>query len=168
MKAPFLSCVVAADRNGAIGTGGKLPWRMPADLRHFKIVTFGHPVIMGRKTYESIGKPLHDRTNIVITRNKAFRADGCLMTGTFAEAVERAKSSPGSDEVFVIGGAEIYALALPQAERIYFTLIETKVPGADAFFPKLDPKVWRLAHDEPHPADAQNPFAFRFQIYLRS
>ncbi len=131
------SFVVAAARNGVIGRGNALPWRLPEDLAFFKRLTMGHPIIMGRKTYESIGKPLPGRLNIVVTRS-AFQAPGC----TVVDSLEAAYRAAGdADEVFVIGGAQIFEAALPSADRIYLTEIESAIDG-DTYFPRFDRSQW--------------------------
>ena len=135
----MLSLIVAASRNGVIGAGGKLPWRLPADLKRFKEITLGHPILMGRKTFESIGKPLPGRANIVITRQKGFQACGATVAHSLEEALQICE---GRDEVFVIGGAEIYKEALPLANRIYLTRIEQDFEGDTTLF-EIDPKLWK-------------------------
>ncbi|MGV8834666.1 dihydrofolate reductase [Cellvibrio sp.] len=152
-----LAIIVAAARNGVIGCNNQLPWHLPQDLKYFKAVTLGKPVIMGRKTYESIGKPLPGRTNIVITRNKGWvAAEGVIVTNSFEQALLEAKKvcSPAAsdlDEVMVIGGAEIYRSALQFADRIYLTRVDVE-PEGDAFFEALDDTKWglesKLAGDE--------------------
>ena len=146
----MLSLIVAASRNGVIGAGGKLPWRLPADLKRFKAITLGHPILMGRKTFESIGKPLPGRTNIVITRQRGLEACGATVAHSLEEALQICE---GQDEVFVIGGAEIYKQALPLADRIYLTHIDQDFEG-DAFFPKLDPAAWKETAREEFPAES--------------
>lgn len=150
----MISFIVAVADNGVIGKDGAIPWYLPADLAHFKQTTMGHPIIMGRKTYESIGRALPGRTNIVITRNRNFHAEGCMVTSSINKAIRIAKSTDGSDEVFIIGGREIYALALPLAGRIYLTLVHTRVQG-DIFF-KFDQAQWQEVTRETHKADDKN------------
>lgn len=145
-----LSIIVAAARNGIIGRNNELPWRLPQDLQYFKATTMGKPVIMGRKTYESIGRPLPGRTNIVITRQADWSgAEGVIVVGSVDEAIAAAEKAAGKlvnhpEEAMVIGGAEIYRQALPRTERIYLTRIEADVEG-DASFPDLHSSQWRLA-----------------------
>ncbi|NTU73158.1 dihydrofolate reductase [Candidatus Roizmanbacteria bacterium] len=130
---PTLSIIVAVGNNRAIGKGNQLLWHISEDLKRFKQLTTGHPIIMGRKTYESIGRPLPNRINIIITRDTAFQAPGCDSVGSLDEALEKAKAQ-NTDEVFVIGGAQIYAQAIDRADRLYLTKVEGDFE-ADAFFP---------------------------------
>lgn len=153
--------IVAMDRNRAIGVRGRIPWRLPADLRRFRELTMGHPVVMGRKTFQSIGKALPGRENVVVTRQKNFRAAGCAVVRELEEALRR------DGDVFVIGGAEIYGQALPRAGRAYVTEVDTAVPDADAFFPELPAAEWTLVGQEAREADAQNPHRCRFLTYAR-
>ena len=159
-----LSIIVAISENHVIGRDGGLPWHLSADLKNFKRLTMGHPIIMGRKTYDSIGRPLPGRTSIVITRQDSYQPDGVETVGTIADALKRAEPS---DEAFVIGGAEIYRLALPLADRLYVTRVHATVEG-DVMFPELDPTEWQLQSAEPHKADEQNDFDFAFESYFRS
>jgi len=133
----MISLVVAMTENRVIGIENRLPWHIPEDLKRFKKITNGHPIIMGRKTYESIGKPLIGRTNIVITRQKDYRAKGIVACSSLREAMDWASRAPGSDEIVVIGGGEIFREALPLADRIYLTIVEWPFEG-DAFFPEID------------------------------
>jgi dihydrofolate reductase len=142
---PRLTIVVARARNGVIGQGNALPWHLPEDLRHFKATTLGHPVLMGRRTFESIGRPLPGRRNIVITRNRDWSHEGCERAGSIDEAVRLCTGSP---EAFVIGGAQVYAEALPQVSALVVTEVDAE-PQGDAFFPAPDPRLWRLVHREP-------------------
>lgn len=158
-----LSIIVAMTRNRVIGRGGGLPWRLPADLQRFKRLTMGHPILMGRKTYASIGRNLPGRTSIVITHKADFRTDGVLVANSLPDAISLAK---GTDEAFVVGGGEIYSQALPLADRMYLTLVETETDG-DAVFPNWDPAQWRVVEESWTPADARNPFAMRFQVLDR-
>ena len=141
----LISFVVAVSKNNMIGRDGGLPWHISSDLKRFKEITMGKPVIMGRKTFVSIGRPLDGRQNIVVTRDRSFAVEGVEVAHSLAEALTRGRASAeasGADEVAVIGGAEIYAAALPLAERIYLTEIEA-APEGDARFPDLDPAEWR-------------------------
>ena len=135
----MISLIVAASRNGVIGAKNKLPWRLPADLQRFKQLTMGHPILMGRKTFESIGKPLPGRTNIVITRQKGFTCCGTTAAYSLEEALQICENEK---ESFVIGGAEIFAQALPLADRIYLTRIEKDFEGDTKLF-EIDPAVWK-------------------------
>jgi len=158
-----LSVIVAMASNGVIGSGGKLPWHLPDDLRRFKALTLGHPVIMGRRTWESMGKPLAGRRNLVVSRRSDWNAEGAEVVPSLAEALARCAAA---EEVFVIGGAELYREALLRADRLYITRVQAHVPG-DARFPSWDETAWRLETEEHHPADARHAHAFRFCVYTR-
>lgn len=159
---PRLSLIAAVAANGVIGARNALPWHLPADLRHFKATTLGSPVIMGRRTYESIGRPLPGRTNLIVTRQAQYDAPGCIVAASLAAA--RA-AAPGAAEVFVIGGGELYAQALPDADLLYVTEIHAAFEG-DARFPEIDPREWQEAAREVHAAEA--PFRFDFVRYERT
>jgi len=144
--------------NGVIGRSGALPWRVPSDMKTFRRLTMGKPVVMGRKTYDAIGKPLDGRDNIVVTRNADFNAPGVQIAGGIAEALDLARAcaaARGVDEIMVIGGAEIFAAALPLADRIYLTRIHAR-PDGDTVFPELDPSVWREVSCSPIPPDPRD------------
>jgi len=162
---PSISLIVAVAENGVIGRRGELPWRLSADLRRFKELTMGHAIIMGRKTFESIGRPLPGRRMIVVTRQADYRAVGADVVGGLEEAY-RAAGAPRETEAFVIGGAEIFAQAKPQAEHVYLTRVHATVEG-DALFPPLDLNQWRLVSSELHAADAKNEYPFTFEVYER-
>jgi dihydrofolate reductase len=159
-----VSILVAMSTNRVIGRDGQLPWRLSADLRRFKQLTMGHPIIMGRKTYASIGRPLPGRTSIVLTRQANVRSEGVITVGSLDEALRLAK--PLTDEVFVIGGGEVYDQVLPIADRLYVTLVDAAIPG-DTFFPEWNPVRWRIVEETFHPADEKNPFPMRFQVFDR-
>lgn len=160
------SIIVAQARNGVIGKKNELPWRLSGDLKRFKALTLGHPVVMGRKTYDSIiariGKPLPDRENIILTRQKDFAAPGCLVINDLSEIEARARDQ----EIFILGGEEVYKLALPKVSKVYLTEIEAEVDG-DAFFPKLEESEWKLISEESYPADEKNDYDSKFRIYER-
>ena len=158
----LISIIAAMGRNRAIGYKNTLPWRLPADLQRFKQLTLGHHILMGRKTYESIGRPLPGRTSIIITRQPNFQAEGCLIAHSLDEAITLAQSR-GEQEVFIIGGAEIYAQALSIADRMYLTLVDAE-PEADAFFPKFEEKAWGKIEEEIVAANEKNPFLMRFLL----
>lgn len=159
----IVSIIVAVADNGVIGRGNELPWRLAADLKRFKAITMGKPIIMGRKTHESIGRPLPGRKNIVVTRNPAYVADGCVLTDSLASALAAAHEAD-AEEVAVIGGAELYAAALPLATRIYMTRVHTTSDG-DTHFPRWDPNDWRdLVEPEEFAADEQNEYATTFYV----
>lgn len=149
--------------NRVIGVNNTLPWRLPADLKHFRRITTGHHVIMGRRNYESIGKPLPDRTNIVVTRNPSYCAPGCLVKHSFEDALASAKNDP---EVFIIGGAEIYRQAFEYADRLYLTLVHAHIPG-DTYFPPFDQDHWQEVSRERHEPDEKNHHACTFLVYDR-
>lgn len=162
----MISCIVALDRNGLIGVNGRLPWRLPDDMKWFREQTMGKPVIMGRKTFESIPdrfRPLAGRHNIVVTRNGLYQAEGV----TVVNSIEAALDAAGAvDEVVVIGGAELYTQLLPQANRLYLTLIEAEFAG-DVFFPAIDLAEWHEIYRQAHPADDQHEYAFTWLIWDR-
>jgi dihydrofolate reductase len=158
-----ISIVVAMDRNRLIGRGNALPWHLPADLAHFKAVTLGKPILMGRKTYESIGRPLPGRHNIVITRNAGYAAPGCTVVSGVEAALAAAGEAP---EVMLIGGAQLYAELLSRAGRIYLTRIDAVFEG-DAWFPALDAGEWRETECSVHAADERNPYPYSFLVLER-
>ena len=155
-------------RNRVIGRNGDLPWQLPADLRHFKSVTMGKPIIMGRKTFESIGRPLPGRKNIVVTRRANFVSDGVLISNNLTAAIALGKaiaSEDNVDEIMVIGGGEIYAKALSDADRLYLTEVHADIDG-DTFFPALDRGLWREKSRNSHAADGDKP-SFDFILLER-
>ncbi len=158
-----ISLIWAMASNRVIGANNALPWRLPADLRHFRNLTLGHHVIMGRRSYESLGRPLPGRDNIVVTGQKDFQAEGCTVAGSIEEALRAAAGDP---EIFVIGGATLYAQTLGFADRLYATLIEASVPG-DTLFPDFDTRAWVETARETYPADENNPFDFSFVTWER-
>ncbi len=161
----LISLVVAAATNDAIGKEGQLPWSLPEDMKHFKNVTWGMPIVMGRKTYESLGKALPGRKNIVITNQKGWEAPGAVVVNNKEDALFLAKETDAK-EVMVIGGGEIYKLFFNDAKRIYLTRVDAE-PEADTFFPHVDPKHWHLASQKNHEADAKNSFNYSFQQWER-
>ena len=161
-----VSLVAALDRHYAIGKGNALPWHLPDDLKRFKALTLGKPVLMGRKTAESLGRALPKRRNLVLTRGGRVPFDGMQAVASLEEALRVAADD--GDELCVIGGGDVFALALPLAARMHLTHVDAVVEGADAFFPAFDPDAWRLVGLEAHPADAAHAFAFEFAEYLRS
>lgn len=160
----IVSLVVALDRNHAIGKDNALPWRLSDDLRRFKALTLGKPVLMGRKTAESLGRALPGRRNLVLTRSGAVPFAGMEAFATLESALESAK---GVEEVCVIGGGEIFAMALPIATHMHLTWVDAAIAGADAFFPHFDPAQWRETSREAHSADARNQYPFEFVDYVR-
>ena len=163
MAKPRISIIVAMDQNGLIGNDNKLPWYLPADLKHFKHTTMGKPIIMGRKTFESIGKPLPGRVNIVLTRSTGYQAQGCIVTSSLDDAIEAAGTV---DEVMIIGGATLYKEALAQVDRIYLTHVRAQLNG-DTWFPSLDESEWVETQRVEHSADQSNPYDYTFRILDR-
>lgn len=161
----FISLVVAAATNNGIGKDGTMPWHLPNDMKHFKNVTWGMPVIMGRKTFESLGKPLAGRKNIVVSRQAGWSAEGTVVVKNIDDALFLAKETDAK-EAMVIGGGEIYRVLFEKAKRIYLTRVEAE-PEADTFFPSVDPKAWRLLSQKDHEADEKNAYNYSFQIWER-
>jgi len=160
-----VSLIAAVAENRVIGRDGALPWHLPEDLRHFKRLTRGHVVVMGRRTWETLDGPLPRRRCIVVTRDASYRAEGAEVVHGLDEALERAAAA-GETEVFVLGGGEIYTLALPRADRMYLTIVHAE-PAGDARFPVFDAAEWTLASDEPHDADERHEHAYSFRTYER-
>lgn len=161
----IVSLIAAMDRRRGIGIGNQLPWRLSADLKRFRQLTMGHHIIVGRKTFESIGKPLPGRQMIVVTRDLDFQPEGCLICHSPQSAIELARAR-GETEVFVCGGAEIYAQSLSFADRLYLTFVDAEV-AADSFFPEFDPQQWVERESAFHPADEKNEFPFTFKLLVR-
>jgi len=157
----MIAIIAAISRNGVIGARGKMPWHMPADLKHFRRLTKGHVVVMGRKTYESMGGALPRRHNVVLTRDASFAAAGCEVVGS-VEAVLREERP-----VYIIGGAEVYRQFLPHADVLYLTRIDAEFEG-DTFFPAFDESQWRVVSAVDRPKDDQNPYDCTFLEYRRS
>jgi dihydrofolate reductase len=162
----FLTIIVAVDLNNAIGAGGNLPWHLPQDLKFFKNNTWAMPVIMGRKTFESLGKPLTGRTNIVITRNPDWKASDVLVAGEMGEAIALAGNLK-TREIFIIGGGSIYEAALPLASRLYITRVFTRVENADTWFPQWQEKEWEMKWEQAFGRDEKHPFDYSFQCWER-
>lgn len=161
----IISAIVAMTHNRVIGANNNIPWYLPADLKYFKKTTMGHHIIMGRKTFLSIGRPLPKRTNIVLTRDPFFVATGVNVMSSIDEALEFARDAE-VQEVFIIGGGELYKQSMPKLDRIYLTKVHANVEG-DVFFPEMSELEWKLISDEPHKADEKNNFDYNFQIYDR-
>ncbi len=153
-----ISIIVALSENNVIGVNKSLPWHLSADLKRVKALTMGHHLIMGRKTFESIGKPLPGRTNVIVTRNKSFKPDGCMVVSSLNEALEK---SEGDSEVFIFGGGEIFREALPIVNKIYMTRIHEHVDG-DTRFPELNPSEWKETSHQDFEADEKNNFRYSF------
>ena len=164
-----VSLIVALSENQVIGAGGQLPWRLSADLKRFKRLTMNHHIIMGRKTFESMKAPLAGRTNIVITRDPGYQRAGIQVAANLAQAIALAEAQclvDGRDEIMVAGGAEIYALALPLATRLYVTTVDVELEG-DTYFPDIDFAAWRELSRESFPADAANSHAYTIALFER-
>ncbi len=154
----IISLIAAMGKNRVIGKNNSLPWNLPADMKHFRELTTNKPVIMGRKTFESIGKPLPNRTNIVITRDQDYKAENCIVVRSADDAL---KAAENNEEVMVIGGSQIYKEFLPRANRMYLTLIEEDFDG-DAFFPEYKVEEWEETAYEEHERDSKNQYNYTF------
>ena len=159
----MLSLIVAVSENGVIGNDGGLPWRLSADLRRFRRVTMGHHLIMGRLTYDSLGRPLPGRTSVVISRTASYSDPAIKTARSLEHAIELAA---GDDQPFVTGGAQIFSLALPYVQRLYVTKVHAHVDG-DVFFPEPDWTLWQLTESEEHVADEKNQYDYSFQTFQR-
>lgn len=167
---PLISLIVAVAANGVIGSEGGMPWRLSTDSKRFRAITMGKPVVMGRKTWESLGKPLAGRHNIVITRSGEYVASGATVVPSLDSALQLARSeaiAADLDEIFVIGGGEIYRQAMPRADRIYFTRVHAERSG-DTVFPEIDPLSWVERSREEVPAGERDDFATSFIVYERA
>lgn len=163
MSNPTITLIVAASENNAIGINNQMPWHLPNDFKYFKRSTIEHSVLMGRKTFEAIGKALPDRRNIVITRNANFQGEDIDVANSIQEALLYCRDER---EVFIIGGANIYLQALPLANKVLLTRVHTTIQ-ADAFFPELSSEEWELISAEPHQADDKHAFNYTFEVYTR-
>jgi dihydrofolate reductase len=161
----IVSLIVAVDDAGGIGKDGRLPWRLSSDMRRFKEITMGHHIIAGRKTYESIGRPLPGRETIVVTRNPGYTEEGISVAHSLAEAIELARSR-GETEAIIVGGAEIYREALAVADRLYLTQVDASV-DADTYFPEWDAAEWKMEESATIPADEKNQYACTFRVLSR-
>lgn len=159
----MISVVVAMADGGVIGVENRLPWHLSADLRHFKSVTMGKPIVMGRRTHESIGRPLPGRNNIVLSRDQRFRATGCVVAASVEAALHAAGDVP---EIMVVGGEALYRTLLPRAGQIYLTRVHAGFAG-DTFFPALNPTCWQEVERQDHQPDARNPYPYSFLRLLR-
>jgi len=159
--------IAACSLNRVLGFQGKLPWKLPKDLKFFHDTTKGHPVIMGRATYESLGKPLPNRTNIVITSKKGLNIPGCIVVHSLEESFVEAEKAPGSEKIFIGGGGVVYTEALPHSDFIYLTRIHGTFEG-DAFFPEFDQTEWKLISEEKHGIDEKHAQAFDFLVFERA
>ncbi|MDD5242058.1 MAG: dihydrofolate reductase [Sulfuricella sp.] len=159
MNRPRLSIIAAMAKNRVIGINNTLPWRLPEDLKHFKALTIGHHILMGRKTFDSLGKPLPGRTSVVITRSRSLQVPGCIVVNSIKEAIAACNQD---DEIFIIGGAELYLQALDVADRIYLTEIQAEAEG-DAWFPEFDRELWH--ESERSPCKSGSGLGYDFVIY---
>jgi len=159
----IVSMVVAISENNAIGKDNQLLWYLPRDLKHFKTITSGHTVIMGRKTFDSVGRPLPNRRNIVITRKKDLEIGGAEVVNSLEAALQLCEAE---DEVFIVGGAEIYKQAMPHTDRIYLTVVHERF-DADTYFPEIDMDIWKETASESHQPDEKNNLAFTFSTLER-
>lgn len=160
----LISAIVAVSENNVIGRDGHLPWRLSADLKRFKAITTGHSIVLGRKNYDDIGRPLPNRTNYVLTRNASFEAPGCIVCSSLESALDAAAAA-GETECFIIGGAAVYDLAMPLVKKLYVTRVLAQVTG-DVFFPAWG-EGWRMRSEELFPADEKNDFPTSFQVWER-
>ncbi|MCB0396037.1 MAG: dihydrofolate reductase [Flavobacteriales bacterium] len=158
-----LSFIVAVAENNVIGQDNQLPWHLPADLKYFKKITTGHTIIMGRKTYESIGKPLPNRRSVIVTRQTGYEASGCTVVASIAEALDLCSDE---QEVFLIGGAELYSHAMDRADKLYITHIHHTIQG-DRYFPEITKNTWKEIEREDCSADEKNPYDYSFVVYKR-
>jgi len=158
-----ISIIAAMSRNRVIGKGNRIPWRLPGELQIFKKVTMGHHVVMGRNTYESINRLLPGRTMVIVTRNRNYKVAGAIVVNSLQQALSVCDSD---DEIFIIGGAHLFELALPQADRIYLTTVQADIEG-DTFMPDLDLSEWSQVSTQAFKADEKNPFDFHFSVYKR-
>lgn len=162
----LISLIAAIDNKGCIGKAGALPWRLSFDLQRFKTLTIGHHIIMGRKTWESIGKVLPGRTNIIVTRQLSYHVESCIIAHSIEDALEYARNHE-EIEAFVIGGGEIFNTALPFARRIYLTRVHVEIVDADTFFPDINKENWEIIEEQIIPADRNNDFETTFQVLER-
>jgi dihydrofolate reductase len=163
---PTIAAIVAMAENRVIGINNQLPWHLPADLRHFKELTTGHAILMGRKTHESIGMPLPNRLNLIMSRDPAYTAEGCTTVTSLDEALTEA-AKHNHTQLFVIGGAEIYQLLMPQINQLHLTIVHQQVKG-DALFPSIDQRQWKEIDKVRHEADEKNPIAYSFVTLKKS
>jgi dihydrofolate reductase len=162
-SSPVISIIAAMSENRVVGQNNRLPWHLPADLRHFKELTVGKPIVMGRRTWESLPGLLPDRVHIVITTDRSYLAEGCLLAHSVDQALEAAAGAP---EVMIVGGANLYQQTLHRAHRMYLTLVHARVTG-DAFFPDFDEREWRELERESHREDERNPYPYTFITLAR-
>ena len=162
--ARHVSVIVAMARNRVIGSSNKIPWHLPAELKLFKTITMGHHIVMGRNTWESIGRLLPGRTSVIVTRQPTYRVDGAVMASSIEAALDACK---GDSEIFIIGGAQLYAAAMPHANRLYLTVVDADVAG-DAFMPEFDLAEWHKCSSQSCAADDKNPYDYAQTVYERA
>jgi dihydrofolate reductase len=165
-KSPVISMIVAVDENFAIGKSNGMLWHLPDDFKHFKKTTYGHPIIMGRKTLESFGKPLPGRTNIIITRNPDYDTEGVEIVNNLEQALKLAKTID-NEEIFIIGGGQIYELGMQLTHRLYLTVVHHRFEDTDAYFPKVNYDEWNIYHKEEHAVDEKHKYPFTFLFLNR-
>lgn len=166
---PIIAMIAGVARNNVIGADGGIPWKIPGDMAFFKRTTMGKPIVMGRKQYETVGRPLPGRTNIVVTRQPGYAPEGVIVVNSLDAALEKARETAiadGVDEVMVIGGGDIYAQAMPLADRLYISHVDL-APEGDVLFPPIDPAVWRVVGEPEAPASDKDSAAFRVRVYER-
>ena len=159
----MISLIAAIGKNYELGKGNALLWSMPADMKHFRDTTALHAVVMGRKTFESIGRPLPNRRNVVVTRDADYKKEGVEVVHSLAGALDLFPDT--KEEIFIIGGAELYRQTMPIAAKLYITHVDAEDKDADAFFPEIIPVVWNEVRHEEHPKDDKNPFNYTFSVY---
>lgn len=161
----IISAIVAMSRNRVIGKDNKIPWHLPADLKYFKKTTLNHHIILGRKCYESIGRPLPKRTNIIVTRNKKYEAEGCIIVGSIEEALEFSRNQAQA-EVFIVGGGQIYKQSMELWDKLYLTEVAIEAEG-DIYFPEVIDEQWFVVSEELYVSDKKNPYDYIFKVYKR-
>jgi len=162
----IISVIVAVSENNVIGKNGKIPWHLPQDLKYFKKTTMGHHIVLGRKTYESIGRPLPGRQNIVVTANQEYKAEGCMVVHSLGAAIATARMN-NENELFIIGGSSLYETMMPDAEKLYLTKVATTIEDGDAFFPDFDSRMWIEANSYPFLPDDEHKYAYTMIVYER-
>lgn len=161
----ILSIIVAASENNVIGINNHLPWHLPVDMKYFKDTTMGKPIVMGRKSFEELGRVLPGRPNIMITRKPEYKVEGLHIVSSLEAGIEKAKTF-GTEEIFITGGGEIFKIALPIVDRLYLTRVHAEVTG-DTYFPEFDPRGWKLVKNERHEKDEKHQYALTFQVWER-
>ena len=165
MSQMIISAIAAMSKNRVIGKDNKIPWHLPTDLKYFKRTTLHHHIILGRKCYESIGRPLPKRTNIIVTRNKKYEAEGCVIVGSIEEALKYARNRKAS-EVFIAGGGQIYEQSMDLWDKLYLTEVALEVEG-DVYFPEISDRQWIMTSEKSYITDDINPYNYTFKIYER-